>query len=133
MNCHSVLFNNVGYLEPVRESYRTDQSIQWVKVHRLGDFAYFNHSIHISKGVGCSTCHGPVNQMPLVFQANTLLMQWCLDCHRNPEAVLREKPDDVFNMDWTAPADQAEIGKRLAKERKIRTTVELTSCSTCHR
>jgi len=133
MNCHSVLFNNAGYLEPVRESYRTDQSIPWVKVHRLGEFAYFNHSIHISKGVGCSTCHGPVNQMPLMFQANTLLMEWCIDCHRNPEAVLREKPDDVFDMNWKAPANQAEIGKRLAQERKIRTTVELTSCSTCHR
>jgi hypothetical protein len=83
--------------------------------------------------VGCSTCHGQVNQMPLVFQANTLLMQWCVDCHRNPEAVLREKKEDVFSMDWTPPPNQAEIGKRLAAERKIRTTAELTSCSTCHR
>src|SRR5947209_17938957 len=91
MNCHSVLFNTVGYLEPIRESYRTDQSISWVKVHRLADFVYFNHSIHINKGVGCSTCHGQINQMPLVFQANTLLMQWCLDCHRDPEQVLRPK------------------------------------------
>ena len=133
MNCHSVLYNTAPYLEPVRESYRSDKSIEWVKVHRLADFAYFNHSIHVNKGVGCSTCHGQVNQMPLVFQANTLLMQWCVDCHRNPEAVLREKKEDVFNMDWTPPANQAEIGKRLAAERKIRTTAELTSCSTCHR
>ena len=132
MNCHSVLFNNVGYLEPVRESYRTGESIQWVKVHRLGDFAYFNHSIHISKGVGCSTCHGAVNQMPLIFQANTLLMQWCLDCHRNPETALRPL-DQVYNMDWKAPDNQAEVGAKFARERKIRTTVELTSCSTCHR
>src|SRR5205823_1831307 len=85
MTCHSVLFNNVGYLEPVRESYRTDTSIQWVKVHRLADYTYFNHSIHVNKGVGCSTCHGRVDEMPLMFQANTLLMQWCLDCHRNTE------------------------------------------------
>jgi hypothetical protein len=132
MNCHSVLFNNSDYLEPVRESYRTDQSIQWVKIHRLGDFAYFNHSIHVSKGVGCSTCHGAVNQMPLTFQANTLLMSWCLDCHRNPEAVLRPL-DQIYNMDWKAPEDQARIGHDFAIERKIRTTVELTSCSTCHR
>ena len=132
MNCHSVLFNNAAYLEPIRESYRTDKSVEWVKVHRLGDFAYFNHGIHVSKGVGCSTCHGQVNQMPLIFQANTLLMQWCLDCHRNPEEVLRPK-DQVFNMDWKAPANQAEIGKQLAAERHIRTTAELTSCSTCHR
>src|SRR5436309_5702304 len=69
MNCHSVLFNNAGYLEPVRESYRTDKSIEWIKIHRLADFVYFNHSIHVNKGVGCSTCHGQINQMPLVFQA----------------------------------------------------------------
>src|SRR5207247_4720705 len=85
MNCHSVLFNSASYLEPIRESFRTDKSIEWNKVHRLADFVYFNHSIHVNKGVGCSTCHGQVNQMPLVFQANTLLMQWCVDCHRNPE------------------------------------------------
>src|SRR5579864_7479221 len=88
MSCHSVLFNNVGYLEPIRESYRTDTSIQWVKVHRLADYVYFNHSIHVNKGVGCSTCHGSVDQMPLMFQANSLLMEWCLDCHRNTEKAL---------------------------------------------
>jgi hypothetical protein len=133
MNCHSVLYNNASYLEPIRASYANDKSIEWVKVHRLADFAYFNHSIHVNKGVGCSTCHGQVNQMPLVFQANTLLMQWCLDCHRNPEAVLREKKEDVYSMDWKAPANQEEIGKRLAAERHIRSTAELTSCSNCHR
>jgi hypothetical protein len=132
MNCHSVLFNNVGYLELVRESYRTDKSIQWVKVHRLADFVYFNHSIHVNKGVGCTTCHGQVDQMPLVFQANTLLMQWCLDCHRNPEPNLRPM-GKVFAMDWKPGPDQEELGKKLAVERKIRTTAELTSCSTCHR
>jgi hypothetical protein len=103
-----------------------------VKVHRLPDFVYFNHSIHVSKGVGCSTCHGSINQMPLVFQASPLLMEWCLGCHRNPEQALRPL-DQVFNMDWKAPADQAEIGKRFAAERKIRTTEALTNCSTCHR
>jgi hypothetical protein len=132
MNCHSVLFNTADYLEPVRESYRTDQSIRWVRVHRLADYVYFNHSIHINKGVGCSTCHGAINQMPLVFQASTLQMGWCLDCHRNPENALRPM-DQVFNMNWTAPPDQAEIGKKFAAQRKIRTTAELTSCSTCHR
>jgi hypothetical protein len=134
MNCHSVLFNNSGYLEPVRESYRTDQSIQWVKVHRLAEFAYFNHSIHVSKGVGCSTCHGAVNQMPLMFQANTLLMEWCLNCHRNPSAALRPL-DQVYNMEWKAPTDDAGVAqqKQFAIDRKIRTTAELTSCSTCHR
>jgi hypothetical protein len=132
MNCHSVLFNNVGYLEPVRESYRTNASIEWVRVHRLPDFVYFNHSIHINKGVGCSTCHGQVNQMPLVFQASTLQMDWCVDCHRNPQAVLRPR-EEIFNMDWKVPANQAEIGQKLALEYKIGTEYELTSCSTCHR
>ena len=132
MNCHSVLFSNSGYLEPVRESFRTDQSIAWVKVHRLPDFVYFNHSIHISKGVGCASCHGPVNQMPLLWQASPLLMSWCLDCHRNPEPNLRPK-SEIFNMDWKAPANQAELGKKLAAEYKLRTTAELISCSTCHR
>jgi len=132
MNCHSVLFNTSGYLEPVRASYRDDKSIEWVRVHRLADYVYFNHSIHVNKGVGCSSCHGQINQMPLVFQASTLQMEWCLDCHRNPENVLRPR-DQVFNMNWKAPADQLEAGKKLATEYKIRTTSELTSCSTCHR
>src|SRR5579862_9410891 len=132
MNCHSVLFNNVGYLEPVRESYRTDKSIQWVRVHRLADYVYFNHSIHVAKGVGCSTCHGRVDEMPLMFQANSLLMEWCLDCHRNTEKALRPL-DKIYDMDWKAPANQDEIGKRLAAENHIRTVNELTSCSTCHR
>jgi hypothetical protein len=133
MNCHSVLYSDAPYLEPIRESFRTNQSIPWVKVHRLPDFVYFNHSIHVNKGVGCSTCHGSINQMPLVFQASPLLMEWCLDCHRNPQQALRKTKDDVFDMNWKAPDNQAEIGKQLAAERKIRTTVELTNCSTCHR
>jgi len=132
MNCHSVLFNNVGYLETIRESYRTDESIHWVKVHRLADYVYFNHSIHVNKGIGCSTCHGSVNQMPLMFQESPLNMNWCLDCHRNPQANLRPK-DQIFNMDWKAPANQEEAGRQLATEYKLRTTAELTSCSTCHR
>jgi Cytochrome c7 and related cytochrome c len=132
MNCHSVLFNNVGYLEPVRESYRTNESIQWVRVHRLADYVYFNHSIHINKGIGCSSCHGTVNEMPLVFQASSLTMEWCLECHRNPEKNLRQR-DQIYNMDWKAGANQQEEGKKLATEYRLRTTAELTSCSTCHR
>jgi hypothetical protein len=132
MNCHSVLFNNVGYLEPVRESYRTNQSIEWVRVHRLADYVYFNHSIHINKGIGCSTCHGTVNEMPLVFQSSPLTMEWCLTCHRNPEKNLRPQ-DQIFNMDWQAGGNQEEEGKKLAAMYKLRTTAELTSCSTCHR
>ena len=100
MNCHSVLFNNVGYLEPVRESYRTDQSIEWVKVHRLADYVYFNHSIHINKGIGCSSCHGSINQMPLVFQASPLTMSWCLDCHRDPQPKSSSQgPDFQYGLE----------------------------------
>ena len=132
MNCHSVLFNNVGYLEPIRESYRTEQSIHWVKVHRLADYVYFNHSIHINKGIGCSSCHGAVNEMALMYQASPLNMEWCLECHRNPEQNLRLK-DQIYNMNWKAPADQEEIGRKLATEYNLRSKLELTSCSTCHR
>jgi len=132
MNCHSLLFADSPYLEPVRESYRTGKSIEWVKVHRLPDFVYFNHSIHVNKGVGCTTCHGQINEMPLVWQASPLLMQWCLDCHRNPEQNLRPR-DQVFNMDWRAPANQLALGQQLAKQYQIRSVAELTSCSTCHR
>ncbi len=133
MNCHSQIWSDSPYLEPVRASFRDNKPIQWERVHDLPEFAYFNHSIHVAKGVGCSTCHGSVNQMPLVFQASPLLMEWCLDCHRNPEKVLRATKDDVFDMNWKAPEDQAKLGKELAIERKIRSTAELTSCSTCHR
>src|SRR5258708_6468569 len=132
MSCHSVLFNDVGYLEPIRESYRTDTSIQWVRVHRLADYVYFNHSIHVSKGVGCSTCHGRVDQMPLMFQANSLLMEWGLNCHRNTEMALRPL-DKVYDMTWQPAANQSEIGKQLQKERHIQSTITLTTCSTCHR
>ncbi len=132
MNCHSLLFVDSPYLEPVRESFRSGTSIEWVKVHRLADFVYFNHSIHVNKGVGCSTCHGQVNQMPLVWQASSLQMEWCLACHRQPEQFLRPR-EGVFNMDWQAPANQLEVGKKLAQEYRIRSVAELTSCSTCHR
>jgi len=132
MNCHSLLFADSPYLEPVRESFRSDKSIEWVKVHRLADFVYFNHSIHVNKGIGCSTCHGQVNQMPLVWQASSLQMEWCLGCHRQPEQFLRPRTE-VFNMDWQVPANQLELGKKLARDYKIRSVELLTSCSTCHR
>src|SRR2546425_2259823 len=132
MNCHSLLFADSQYLEPVRESYRTGKSISWVKVHRLPDFVYFNHSIHVNKGIGCSSCHGPVNQMPLMWQASPLLMQWCLDCHRNPETNLRTS-DQIYNMGWKPAPNQLELGRQLVKEYRIRSVAELTNCSTCHR
>jgi ferredoxin len=91
MNCHSQIWADSPYLEPVRESWRTGKPIKWIKVHDLPDYVYFNHSIHVNKGVGCSTCHGNVTEMPLIYQASSLQMEWCLKCHRNPAPNLREQ------------------------------------------
>lgn len=132
MNCHSQLFANSPYLEIVRESWRTGKPIKWTRVHDLPDFAYFNHSIHVSKGVGCSTCHGRVDQMPLMWNVQSLHMEWCIACHRSPELVLREQKD-ITNMEWVAPDDQDQKGKDLAKKYNIQPTNVLTSCTTCHR
>jgi cytochrome c peroxidase len=132
MNCHSQLFANSPYLEPVRESWRTGKPIVWQRVHNLPDFVYFDHSIHVNKGVGCSTCHGRVDQMPLIWQVASLQMKWCLECHRNPENFIRPR-DQVFNMEWQAPENQVEEGRKLAAEYRIQSTRLLTSCSTCHR
>jgi len=129
MNCHSQIWNTAPTLEPVRESFRTDRSIAWTRVHDLPDFAYFNHSIHINKGVGCETCHGRVDKMPLTWQKASLQMEWCLDCHRHPEQYVRPR-EAVFQMGYEPPIDQLELGRRLVKEYKIQS---LTSCSTCHR
>ena len=129
MSCHSQIWTNAAILEPVRASWRTGQSIEWTRVHDLPDFVYFNHSIHVNKGVGCSTCHGRVDTMPLMYRVNTLYMNWCLDCHRQPEKYVRPR-DKVFDMTWEAPADQLEQGKKLVAEYKIQS---LTDCNTCHR
>ncbi|MDT4951919.1 MAG: hypothetical protein QOJ02_57 [Acidobacteriota bacterium] len=132
MNCHSQIWADSPYLEPVRESARTGKPIEWTRVHDLPDYVYFNHSIHINKGVGCSTCHGNVAQMPLMYQASSLQMEWCLACHRNPENFVREKKD-IFKMDWQPPANQAQAGAEIVKRNKIQDSFALTSCSTCHR
>ncbi|NDD65370.1 MAG: cytochrome C [Acidobacteria bacterium] len=132
MNCHSQLFANVPYLEIVRESWRSGKPIKWQRVHDLPDFSYFNHSIHVNKGVGCSTCHGRVDLMPLMWNTQSLQMEWCLSCHRAPEKVLREQKD-ITNMEWVAPPDQEARGRELAKKYNIQSTAVLTSCSTCHR
>ncbi|MDT5120582.1 MAG: hypothetical protein QOC96_64 [Acidobacteriota bacterium] len=133
MNCHSQIWSDSPYLEPVRESARTGKPIEWTRVNDLPDYVYFNHSIHINKGVGCSTCHGNVAQMPMMYQAASLQMEWCIACHRNPAPFLREKKEEIFKMDWRAPANQEEIGARLFKQHKIQDARALTSCSTCHR
>jgi Cytochrome c7 and related cytochrome c len=129
MNCHSQIWSNSPYLEPVRESFRTDRSIEWTRVHDLPDFVYFNHSIHVKKGMGCETCHGRIDQMPAVHQVNSLQMEWCLNCHRNPEKYVRPR-ELVTQMGYVPAEDQSVLGPRLVAEYKIQS---LTSCSTCHR
>jgi hypothetical protein len=129
MNCHTQIWADSPMLAPVRESFRTGMPIQWTRVHNLPGFVYFDHSIHIHKGIGCSTCHGRVDQMPLMWRENTLYMDWCLECHREPERFVRPR-EQVFSMDYAPPLDQLALGRKLVKEYKIE---KLTSCSTCHR
>lgn len=132
MNCHTEIWADSPYLEPVRASYRDNKPIEWERVHDLPEYAYFNHSIHIAKGVGCSTCHGQINEMPAVYQANTLQMEWCLQCHREPEKFIRPK-SEIYNMNWQDGDLTAEERLKLKDEYKIRNKEMLTSCSTCHR
>jgi len=129
MNCHTQIWPDSGVLAPVKESFLTGKSIQWTRVHNLPGFVYFDHSIHIHKGIGCSTCHGRVDNMPLTWRENTLYMDWCLECHRAPERFVRPR-EYVFTMDYQPPVDQIALGEKLVKEYKIQ---KLTSCSTCHR
>ncbi len=128
MTCHSRIWLNAPILEPVRASYRADRSIAWTRVNAVPDFVYFNHSIHLKKGIGCTTCHGPVAEMALTWRANTLQMQWCIGCHRAPERYVRPR-EMVFRSDYQPPRDQMALGERLVKEYKIK---KLTNCSTCH-
>jgi hypothetical protein len=129
MTCHSQIWTNSEMLEPVRASYRTNQSLAWTRVNALPDFVYFDHSIHVAKGIGCTTCHGPIAEMPLTYRAGTLYMSWCLECHRQPEKYVRPK-SQVFNPFYQPPPNQLELGKQLVKEYKIQS---LQHCSTCHR
>jgi hypothetical protein len=129
MNCHAQIWNQSPTLEPVRASFRTDTSIEWTRVHDLPDFVYFNHSAHVNKGVGCSTCHGRVDRMPLTWQEKSLQMEWCLECHRHPEKYVRPKAE-VYNIAYEPPAGQLALGRELVKEYEINSR---TSCSTCHR
>ena len=129
MSCHSQIWTNAQLLEPVRQSYQNNVPLQWTRINALPDFVYFNHSIHINKGVGCTTCHGPVGEMPLMYRENTLQMGWCLSCHREPEKFVRPR-EEVFNAFYKPPANQLELGAKLVKEYKIQ---RFTNCSTCHR
>ena len=129
MNCHSQIWMNSPYLEIVRASFRDDKPLRWIRVHDLPDFVYFNHSIHVKKGMGCESCHGRVDQMPLMLQQNSLQMEWCINCHRNPQQFVRPR-SEIFTMGYTPAEPQSVLGPKLVKEYGIKGN---TSCSTCHR
>jgi Cytochrome c7 and related cytochrome c/Class III cytochrome C family len=128
MNCHKKIWNESDMLAPVRASYASGEPIAWTKINDLPDFVYFNHSIHLNKGVGCVSCHGRVDRMPLLYRAQSLQMEWCLECHRHPEKQVRPR-EEIFNLAWKAD-NQAELGPQLVAEYHVNPR---TDCSTCHR
>lgn len=128
MNCHKQIWSDSPMLEPVRASFRTGQPLEWARIHDLPDFVYFNHSIHVAKGVGCESCHGRVDKMPLMYQKETLQMNWCLDCHRNPEKFIRPR-EEVYTMGY-----QPKVGDPTpAQLISMYQVAPQVSCSTCHR
>jgi len=129
MTCHSQIWNNTAITQPIRDSWASGKSIQWTRVHDLPDFVFFNHSIHVNKGIGCSTCHGQVNEMPLMYKVNTLYMNWCIKLPSGPGAI-HSAAFGVFNIDYKYPPNQAELGAQLVKDYHVQS---LTDCVTCHR
>lgn len=146
MTCHSKIWTDAPLLEPVRKSWATGEPIHWTRVHNLPDFVYFQHDIHVNKGIGCVVCHGRVDEMPITWQNANLEMRWCLECHRDPRPNLRPR-DQVFNMTWSLDAataqkysdaahkvtDQVSLGQALIDLYHIPTDGRLTNCYTCHR
>jgi Cytochrome c7 and related cytochrome c len=129
MNCHAQIWTNAQLLEPVRQSWATGQSIPWIKVHDLPDFVYFNHEIHVNKGIGCESCHGRVDEMPLMYKQNTLQMEWCLDCHRNPAKNLRPT-SEIYNMVWQAPSEDHPVWCAATAGKLGVPTAESVNCTT---
>lgn len=129
MNCHAQIWTNAELLKPVRDSYATGESLPWIRVHDLPDYVYFNHSIHVNKGIGCATCHGRVDQMPLMFAQNTLQMEWCLDCHRNPSKNLRPT-SEIYNMVWKAPTSSKPVWCAVTDAKTGVPTADSVNCTT---
>src|SRR4051812_21945261 len=119
MTCHSQLWTNAPMLSPVRESWRSGAPVAWTRVNSVPGYVYFDHSIHVNKGVGCTTCHGQVDRMPLMYQSESLQMRFCLDCHRNPANYLRSR-EEVFSVTYRPPADQKRVGGELAERYHVR-------------
>jgi hypothetical protein len=131
MTCHSQVWKDAPVLQPVRDSMQNNQPLQWTRVHNLPDYVFFDHSIHVNKGIGCASCHGRVDQMPITWKVQPLYMRWCLDCHRQPEKHLRPR-DEVFNLAYASPKNQVSLGRELAKHNHVNHE-GLTDCYTCHR
>jgi NAD-dependent SIR2 family protein deacetylase len=131
MSCHSQIAVDRPTLQPIRDSYANNIPVQWNKVYNVPGFVYFNHSIHVAKGVGCSTCHGNVANQAVVAKEQAMYMSWCLDCHRAPEKYVRPQ-SEIYNMTWTPPANQLEIGTQLVQEYNIQKQ-QLANCGICHR
>jgi hypothetical protein len=129
MNCHSQIWAQSPMLEPVRTSIKTGEPIRWTRLHDTPDFVYFDHSIHVAKGIGCVSCHGRVDRMPIAYKGSSLKMEFCLDCHRHPEVAVRPR-DQVFNLAWVAPPGFAPERAALAEEYQVKS---VTHCSACHR
>lgn len=129
INCHAQIWTNAALLQPVRDSWATGQSIAWTKVHDLPDYVYFSHEIHVNKGIGCASCHGRVDQMPLMYEQNTLQMEWCLNCHRNPAKNLRPTAQ-IYNMAWEAPADDRPVWCAVNQIQPGTPTAQAVSCTT---
>lgn len=132
MTCHSQLWTEADLLEPVRESWKTRTPIFWQRVHNLPDYAYFDHSIHLSSGVACVQCHGEVESMPLMRQAENMRMRFCIDCHSDPAPRLRPR-EEIFNLDWTPPEDRRALGEELMARYGVADPEDLTHCYICHR
>ena len=129
MTCHSLIWTDAAMLEPMRDSFRNDEPMRWRRVHDLPDFVYFDHSVHIAKGIGCSSCHGEVDTMPLIQKSETLSMSWCLSCHEDPAPFVRER-EDITAMGWLPRHVSEDRRAELCDRNDVQS---LTNCSVCHR